>query len=339
MTATQTMRSDWSWRAGGRAPVTIPTRTQVLMAPMHFGGQTVTLPGYGTIPWFDAALFSLDAAGRHAVYQMKRAAGDQFVMAALWWAYQSGDGYVYPVNDGVGVNWARDWAGFKALIQETITEGFYVDAKLACEGQHVVTGQLGYPWAMDNAYAFAHTMTRGFDVTPWVVWSWGFELFGPGGDWSDQQVTNAHLTLRDAFGPNALIGVEFGQGYNKWNAGQADPDSGPECWATPAGLAIDVFQQEFPQPIYQGAGTYGPDDHWFGCEILSAANLGPGYTGDASHFSHAIPWYLQASTPRGPHVAWGYEYGLYDWVRGRISPDDYAQMRSDIRSLGYTVVG
>lgn len=308
-------------------PITKPTRVQLCTAQLHFGGQYVTLPGLGTIPWFDAALQTLDASGRQVVYAMKRAAGDQMVQLTLNWCYQ-GPTYTYPVNGGMGIDFSAQWDGYKALIQEAIANGFYVELKLACEGQRIVPGQMGYPWAMANVPALMQYLS---DVLPWCVISLGFELFGPGGDWSDQQVTDAHLMLRSAVGNN-VIALEFGQGYNKWDAGQADPEDGAACWATPAGMAVDIFQQEFPQPIYA-------DDHWQGCEILSRRNLGLAYTGPSDPTDPHPPFYFGAPTPRGRHYVWAYEYGLYDWVRQNIGPSDYEQMRTDLTGLGYQVVG
>ena len=54
-----------------------PTRDQVLSVKMTFQGLSVTLPTVGTIPWFEPAISSLDAASRQIVYQAKHAAGDR----------------------------------------------------------------------------------------------------------------------------------------------------------------------------------------------------------------------------------------------------------------------
>jgi hypothetical protein len=318
--------TDYWWLAAS-APIAKPTRDQLTHSRLHFGGQDVTLPRYGTIPWFDAALQALTPDERQIVYAMKRASGDTMVMLALWWAYSDAS-CVYPVNNGFGIDFSTNWAGYKALIQEAIDNGFCIELKLACEGQQRVPGQLGYFWAMQQAPALMAYLS---DVLPWCVVSLGFELLGEGGNWSDQQVTDAHLMLRQAVGDNA-IALELGEGYNKWNAGQSDPDDGTACWATSAGQAIDVFEQEFPQPLEEG-------DHWRGCEILSRRNLGPSYSGPSDPADPNPPFYFAHGTPRGPHVVWAYEYALYDWVRGNIAAPQYAQYRNAFAGFGYDVVG
>jgi hypothetical protein len=303
-----------------------PTRDQLLHARTGFGGEMVSLLGYGTIPWFDAAFQSLGQEGRQTVYQMKRQQGDQVILACLWWAYQARD-YTYPVGNGIGIDFSNDFHGFKSLVTEIIDNGFYPQIMCACEGQGRVTGQLGYPYAMARVPELVDVLQQDRNVLPWCRLCLGFELLGPGGDWTPDQLIAAHLQLRRA-APDAVIALELGQGYNKWQ------EDGVACWASEAGRAIDLLLQEFTQPI-----NILDRESVSGCCQLARRSLGSAYTGplppvidDAEH----VPWYMSTPTPRGPHAVAAWEYGLFDWVR-RPDPARYQEITRFLQSLGYTI--
>ena len=297
----------------------VPTRDQLLTAQLGFGGDTLVYSG-GTVPYFDVALQSLGPADRQLVYAMKRATGKNILMLALWWGYGG-----YPINGGRGVDFSSRWTDFKALILEAITEGFLVQVNLACEGQaNNGNGQLGWSWAMTQTAEFIKTLRAPVDVTPYCRFSFGFELWGPGGDWSygdaSQQAEQAHAFLRAVLGDAGVIALEMGPGYIKWM------EDGVAAWHDTMGQAIDLCLVEWPQPIEANRD---------GCEQITARLLGPAKRNIQGKNDGV--WYLSTPTPRGPHGVSAYELGTSEWTHGRSTAAQYQAKVDYLKSLGWTV--
>lgn len=148
-----------------------PTREQVLSVKLTFQGLSVTLPTYGTIPWFEPAISSLDAASRQIVYQAKHAAGDTHIGIAISWAYMNDGNYSYPVP---GKDLTGDLPAFRALVAEAIANGFIPVLFLAGDGESTGDGgyndpngwSYGYDWLAAHLPQIVGALQQPPDLTP-----------------------------------------------------------------------------------------------------------------------------------------------------------------------------
>lgn len=315
-----------------------PTRDQIGAVKLSFQGLNVTLPGYGTIPWFEPAISSLDAAGRQAVYAAKHAAGDTHLAIALSWNYSGDGGYSYPVP---GRDLSGDLPAFRALVEEAIRNGFYVLAFLAGDGESRPGGgyndpvgwTYGHAWLMQNLPAIVAALQQPADLTPYVVllpgWDgvvpgWAPDASDPGsGTYRYPAELDNYLLKARALVPGGYLGVELASGYCHWGGGA-------ENYTSPAGQALDVILQEFPGPPTG-------DQVW----QIAGRELGPAYVrppDQPAGDDPGPPAYLSHGTPRGRYFPVAYEYDEYRWVRGRVSADDVRREQAYLRSVGYPQV-
>ncbi len=316
-----------------------PTRDQIAAVRLTFQGLTVTLPDYGTIPWFEPAISSLSAADRQLVYAAKHAAGDTHLAIAVSWNYSGDQGYSYPVpgNDLTG-----NLPAFRALVEEAIQNGFYVLAFLAGDGESNPAGgyndpvgwTYGYSWLMQNLPDLVGALQQAPDLTPYVIFVPGWDAVVPG--WAPDasnpssgtynypaELDNYLILARSLVGPSGYLGVELASGYSHWGNSAAN-------YTSAAGQDLDLILQEFPGPPTG-------DPVW----QIAARELGPAYVRPADEPSGddpSPPYYLAGGTPRGPFYAIGFEYDEYRWVRGQVQASDVATEQAYLRSVGYPFV-
>jgi hypothetical protein len=325
----QTLGEDQIFEALGRLPPE-PTRDQMIQGRMSFQGLNVTLPGMTRpIPWFEPFIASLTPDGRQAVYAAKHAAGDTHILYALSYNYVSGDGYRYPID---GRDFTGDLDGFAELVHEGCAHGFRPFVSLASDGQGYAPegGTYGWRWGMDHMAVVlgAFEQVHGVDLRRRVLFGGGFELLGPGGNWTPDQLIAYYLQLRTYVGDSGYTWLELGQGYCKWM------EDGAACWSSPAGVSLDVFLQEYSQPL---------EDNWDGACQLARRMLGPStYRGPLPpqiQDDPQVAYYLRGDRPRGPLGIWAFEYDLYRFTRGQSSVGDVDDQRQRLQSLGYPSVG
>jgi hypothetical protein len=301
-----------------------PALDKVCAVKTTFQGLMVDIPGYGLIPWFEGCIQSLsNYSQRSAVYRAKRAVGDTHILIDRWWAYRELS-YTYPINSGIGIDYAASPYAFADLVGEAQSEGFYTQIMLANEGQHRVDGQYGY---YDGLNSLPLTIAALRDLIPCSIFFHGYELMGPGGDWTSEQIEYAYVFLRSLLGSVGKIGLELGQGYCKWREGP----NGETGWETEAGKTINVFCQEFPQEIDDPTVDDRGGTKFGGCQQVAARMLGPKKRNIEP--KNDGPWYLAGLDTR----VIGFEYGLYQFVRDR-DVEKVNRRREMIKSLGYDYV-
>lgn len=307
------------------APPTPPTRDQVLSVKLTFQGLTVTLPSYGTIPWFEPAISSLDASSRQIVYQAKHASGDTHLALSISWAYMNDGGYSYPVP---GKDLTGDLPSFRALVAEVIRNGFTPMLFLAGDGESPNGGgyndpngwTYGYGWLMAHLTAIVGALRGPPDLTPFCILVPGWDGVMPG--WQPSELA-AYLVEARSLVPDGYLGLELASGSVDWGGGPAD-------YTSPAGQALDAVLQEFPGPPTG-------DAVW----QVAARELGPAYVRPADQppgDDPNPPFYLSGGTPRGPWYAIAYEYDEYRWVRGQVPPAQVSAERTYLAGIGFAHV-
>lgn len=311
--------TSWSWwNSGGSRPK--PTRDQLGKVQVTFQGGSVVTQEFGTLPRFEPFVASLNASDRASWWAAKRADGDTHAFLSVSYRYaEPGQAYA----DIPGRDFTNDLPAFVALVQEAIDNGFYVVPSFSADGQDFNPDgwTYGWQWGMDNMARITAALEP---VKDFCAPMGGYELLGPGGNWTSDQLEAFYLQLRSLW-PEGVLVLELGSGYCKWREGP----NGETGWLTPGGQAIDVFLQEFPQPIDEG-------DHWDGCQQVAARTLGPAKRNIAP--PNDGPWYLEAGTPRGPVLVSAFEYALYWTVRGQLTHAQIALQRAALASLGYATV-
>ena len=325
---------------GGVVPGTPPTRAQVCGVNLTFQGLMVNTTQFGTLPWFEVALISLNAADRAVVYAAKHAMGDTHCVVVAAWDYGEsgqpyGTGQTVPPGDLTG-----DFPTFKAIVQEVINNGFYPYVILGGDGGVAAANAL-MPQILG-------VLRAGTDLTPWCLFVVGFDsvfygLFSPA------DVTAFGATFR-ALLPSGYLGIEFTAGVSHIGGGQAD-------YAAGGGLqTYDVILSEFNGPSMDlGSSSWdsawrqvnpGPGPNYRGNQIWQIAHrlLGPAYVIPADQPADADsptpPWYLASGNPRGPYFPCAFEWvGEYNFVRGLETSDQVSRDRAYFRSLGYAYTG
>lgn len=303
----------------------LPTRDEVLSVKLTFQGLTVTLPTYGTIPWFEPAISSLDAASRQIVYQAKHAAHDSHLAIAISWAYMNDGGYSYPVG---GKDLTGDLPTFRALVAEVIANGFFPVLFLAGDGESPSGGgyddpngwTYGYQWLAAHLPQIVASLQQPVDLTPYCILVPGWDGVTPG--WQPAQI-DAYLVQARSLLPRGYLGLEIAAGAADWGSGAGN-------YTSAAGQSLDLVLQEFPGPPTG-------DAVW----QIAARELGPAYvrpSDEPAGDDPNPPFYLAGGTPRGPWYAVAYEFDEYRWVRGLVTAAQIQQERQYLGTLGYAHV-
>ncbi|MBS2030233.1 MAG: hypothetical protein JST54_20185 [Deltaproteobacteria bacterium] len=312
-----------------------PRRDQVGAVQLTFQGLSVTLPDYGTIPWFEPAITSISPSDRQLVYAAKHAAGDTHLIMALSWNYAGDQGYAYPIQ---GNDLSGDLPAFRALVKEAIENGFIVMVFLAGDGESNPAGgyndpvgwTYGYSWLMQNLASIVGVLQESPDLTPYILFVPGWDGVVPGwapdasnpssGTYVYPAELDLYLQQARALLPNGYLGVELAAGYAHWGGSAAN-------YTSAAGQDLDVILQEFPGPPTG-------DQVW----QIAGRELGPAYVRPSDQPSGddpSPPYYLQGGTPRGPFFPIAFEYDAYRWVRGDVSASDIATEKAYLLGVGY----
>jgi hypothetical protein len=292
--------------SGGGRRRTKPTRAELLNVQASFCSHMVTLDDYGTIPLFDPFIASMNPAQRQQCYKRKRELGITHIVLSAHYAYP------YPVP---GHNWRDDLQGLRAIVEEAIAEGFMIALTVTDGGQE----DYAY-WTLERLQQAAQIFA-GLDA--WCIDAILWEVIGPGGDWTPDQVQAMCRLHRQAFGDAWQIGIEFGQGY--CHLGNAADD-----WYQ-AGLdTIDIFFYESAQPTFVAEQMDKNLDVYARMLGPAARNIPPENLG---------PWYVGQARARGPLVFCQFENIAYTYIRGESSDSDVRIEADWFKSHGATVFG
>lgn len=312
------------------APVAPPfppplTKAQVLRVNTTFQGLDCATSQFGVLPWFDAALFSLNASDRQGIYACKKSVGDDHAVVQ----FDSNSGSIYnepgqPYQQMNGAAFATNLPGFVNAVEEVIQHGFTPIVFLGGDdgstcGQTPVPPQCGYVIASSefpSAYQALKNASVG-DLNQYVIYmpGWDGVFYG----WTPAMLGQFGTQVKSTC-PECYLGIES-------QTGHIPAGNGPADWA-PGGLMsqYDIVFVEFND------SNIHDDTTW---QILGRL-LGPAYkrpadqpTGDDPH----PPFYLMNG-----QVVDCFEYGEYEWVRQLFTLDEIATMRAYLYSAGCPVV-
>jgi hypothetical protein len=316
-------------QAGGAAPFPPPpTRTQVCSVRPYFAGLTVVTQQFGTLPWYDMALFCLAAeSDRQAVYAAKRAVGATHCLMSF---DPDEGGPVNRLGPYKDIRIPYSHMGHPDLMRrdtrEVITSGFTPMVNLGCDHED------GVPYfqnALDRLRALVECLKADpADLTQYVLVmpGWDGTFYG----WTPEEITEFGRVFRQLL-PNGYLAIEHDPGHIPIGGGAGDwSSSGPMS-------TYDVLLSEY---------SYGddapPSDGMFqvACRLLGAAWVRPPECEPYMDHNYAVAhWYLGQGSPRGPYFAIAFEWwATFDWVQWATTADAIAQQRAYLSALGYGVL-
>lgn len=301
---------------------------------LNFQNQIITTKQYGTRPWFEPILPSVnDYADRQSVYAQKRAGGDRHQIIE----FNTDDWEENPPHRGW--KWGRMESmednpdKFLKLTEEIIMAGLFpIVAFDGDDGDD--TGKPSWVHGHHNAMRqlpilmnmFQHGSKHG-DITPYILFArlWDSVFYGS----TPEQIDEFGKAFR-ALCPLGHLAIEHNFGHIPAGEGGEDYQPGGRL------STYDVILSEFDDPphndtIWQIAGRLISPYHR---PADQPVNDDPN-----------PPFYLAPGNPRGPYVAVAFEtWAPYDWVRiengDPLSPAGQAKKREiDIRRQYYYDIG
>lgn len=315
--------TEWSAVQLKQALPSEPTREQILTAPHSFQGLIIPGTSYGNLPWFDGCIASFNDSDRKLIYQAKRACGDKVCALDLSWNYAEpgqpyGTGNLVPPCD-----LSNDLDRLVDLIKEILAAGFYVDLRLAGDGQSnppyhdyndPVGWTYGHQWLMNNLERIVTAVEK---YIPYIIFCPGYDGVFYG--WTPEQVRDYWHKLRYLIGDKGYSAIEYSIGVCHLGDGEATYDGGEP----------DLVYQEFNQNLHD-------ESYW----QLAARMLGPDYKRPDDDRNRDTPvWYLKKGTPRGKIYWNAYEWKTYCWTRNRCSISDIERDRDYLRNSGAILMG
>jgi hypothetical protein len=238
----------------------------------------------------------------------------------------------YPGYPIAGTDFTRNLPAFKKHLLELIRRGF-IPLVMLGDGQTATAhypGTTGSDWLAMHLTDIATALRADVDLAPYCLWSPGWRLMGSGGPqggdwdgtwWSLQQIETALSAMRTAFGDNAQLALELGQGYI--HAG-----NGPDDWTQPGMDTLDVFLVDMPQPVL-------PDTT--GAQQIAARVLGPAATNIGA--GNGGPWYFSAPRARGPLTIVAFEDVAYGATHGQLDATAVQAASDALYNFGFRNLG
>lgn len=297
----------------------VPSRDTVCAVDLYFQGRTVDTEQFGALPWFEAALTSLNDSDRAYVLRQKKD-GDKHCIVALTWNYDEPGQPYGNMNQVPGRDMSGDLAAYAAIVREVIVAGFTPIMMLGGDGQGAGPGYnnaVGWTYGYDWLYA----------RLPSIVAALGelaqYCLFCPGWDgvfygWSVDQLASFGRLFRSLL-PVGHLAIEHDTGHIPCGGAGADYAPGG------AMSAYDVILSEYDANIHQ-------DSCWQVNARLEKPYVRP--ADQPKGDDPTPPFYLAAGTARGPYYHCAFEWCEYDWVRGRISAADVEAGRQYMLAMG-----
>lgn len=152
----------------------VPSRETVCSVRMMYQGMTVTTEQFGSLPWFEAALTSLDYEDRVGIYADKHGAGDTHCIVALTWNYDEPGQPYGNMNQVPGCDLTQDLPKFASIVREVILAGFTPILMLGGDGQGYSAGggTYGAEWLIENLPRIVDAVG---ELAPYCLWCPGFD--------------------------------------------------------------------------------------------------------------------------------------------------------------------
>jgi hypothetical protein len=313
-----------------------PSRDQLLSGRFKFQGLTVTLPRFGTMPWWGACWMWLTEDERKSAAAQLIAQGQTLLDIEV----PSGK----PLYDEPGQFYSADkfpaidpsWTEIGNAIAYAVSYGF-TGVWLFLGGDD---GQQGYPIALSQVGSAASVFAShpSGDVRKFVVPIPGYDGVWhkpnptSGTGYNPPQIRQFSLTARAS--GFATIGIEGGVGYLLCGEGGANYAPGGNM------SGYDLILSEYNDGVFEAG------DFW----QIMARYLGPAYVRPAAQQQHvnngpSDPLYPEANDPHPefvlkslneqglPYVHRPFEYGLYGFVRS-TPPSAVASWRQQFVAAG-----
>jgi hypothetical protein len=228
----------------------------VLLTPLAVRGKTWAETGYlgrGRVyglqdagrDVFDISYNNLDAPARRRWLDLKRSNGDDYLVLGPVSGYP---GYWVP-----GVDLRADPVAATFFVREVIDAGFRV-RWFATTGDGGTATDIAQYWD-----GYDQEFTR-LGLKPWIEWSNGWEVYGPGGGWTSKQVSDGFLWAH-AHGYAIAAHGQPGRWSPASNPLEADdPWQGyePGSWTSAGGEYVNVVLYQSPH----GSELLDPSNRW-----------------------------------------------------------------------------
>ncbi|HXU02818.1 MAG TPA: hypothetical protein VN903_17755 [Polyangia bacterium] len=317
----------WFAQAGGNGPLPPPpSRAAVCTVRPYFAGLTVVTQQYGTLPWYDPALFALTSRDdRQAVYNAKRSVGATHCIMTF---DPDEGGYVNRLGPYKDIIIPYSHMGHPERMREdtreVLTQGFTPIVNLGCDKDD---GPY-YQNALDRLHALVDCLKADpADLTQYVLVTpgWDGTFYG----WTIEQITDFGQEFRRLL-PNGYLAIEHDPGHIPMGGGPAD-------WAIDGPMATwDVILSEYDY----SDDTPPSGSVWqVACRLLGPKWVRPSDCDDYITTEYAIAhWYLGQGNPRGPYFPCAFEWwATYNWVQWRTTAESVASQRAYLSALGYGV--
>jgi hypothetical protein len=318
----------------------VPTRDQILNYKASMQGVTLRTPSYGILPFWETIAWFPNKVDRAAAYQVKHNRRDTHAIMDISGSYRE-PGQIYDWLD-LGIDYTQNDQSltlFANLCKEVISNGFYVDVRLAGDGQSInsnpsygqyndpVGDTYGFQWLVNNFERIANHFS---DIYKYCIFTPGYDDIFYG--WSPEQVVQFGKLFRSIF-PDGNLGIEFNTGHIPLGEGND---------YTPGGRMQDYDI------------LFGEFDGWIGSYNLADRDNTGGYKGDqiwqiVGRLSYPYIWpadepkdadknpppfLLSSPNPRGPFVFNVFEYDTYRWVRNQVTQQQIFEEQQYFKALG-----
>lgn len=319
-----------SGSAGEGLPTQLPSRDQVCRVRHSFAGLTVVTQQYGSLPWYDMALFALAArSDRQRVYDGKHAAGDRHCLMSF---DPDEGGYVNRLgpykNILIPYSHLKYPDRFRTDLVEVLTQDFVPIVNLGCDKDDALG--VGYTQAVERLRALRDVWAgTDFHRRCLVLPGWDGVFYG----WEPEELEAFGKLFRELF-PDGYLAVEHQPGRIPVGGGQGD-------WKRTGRMSTyDVLLHEFdfPQPK---DGNY--EENMGNVWQVALRSLGPKWIkpADAPDYMTTAyatgKWYLGEGSDRGPTYVCAFEWsgGTFAWVQGGTTSAQVAADRAYLSALGY----
>lgn len=221
----------------------VPSRDQLAQVVAGFQGITVTTSQLGGVPSWGPEVGMLSAASdRQITYAAHKAAGATHFVIDITCHYNE-PGVAYPGNQACNNDWQSQPQVTAAYVAEIVRAGLYPVLALGGDEVPFSTIRANLP-ALWNALKNSPSG----DLTPYIVWTLGFDSIVPiaaANDTTVQDLIDTLLAIRSTIG-NGVQFLELPNGWAFWGPTDSQFNlAGVGSYTSPAGQALDGIFQEF----------------------------------------------------------------------------------------------
>lgn len=309
-----------------------PTRDQLLAVRVGFQGETVTTTQYGSFPAFGPETTTLSDEDLRSYCAQLATRGWTHGEIAISWQYDE-PGFLMPVPGRDLTNDLPELVRRVGIMCDYFTgvlvflAGDGRSAPKNPDGSYPYNDPVGHTYGCEWLMEHLHRILDAFrphDLYKRVVFLPGYDgvFYGWGNtgepDLQPQRVVDFGRLFR-ALLPDGYLGIEHTPGNIPVGEGGSD-------WAAGGRMQVyDLILSEFFWPVTG-------DQVW---QVIGRLNRPYHRPPDQPAGDDPNPpFYLAATTPRGPVSYVPYEYATYQWTRGQVSAADVQSARDYFHAMG-----